>query len=108
MVKEYTVRDSSSVIFTFVSLPNGGQLLNKRIYSQGNFFPFEIGPTLKVLYCPQKHETHHKSCFVFVKMAEKHIQLTFSGSNMDGSFTMAILNSVRSLLEKNPTAADLG
>ena len=32
----------------------------------------------------------------------------FSGSNTNGSFTKAVLNSVLSPLEKNPIAADLG
>ena len=32
----------------------------------------------------------------------------FSGSNTDGSFTTAVLNSFLSPLEKNPIAADLG
>ena len=34
--------------------------------------------------------------------------VVFSGSNTDGLFTAAVLNSLLSALEQNPTAADLG
>ena len=36
------------------------------------------------------------------------IQQNFNGSNIDGSFTMDVLNLFSSPLEKNPIAADLG
>ena len=39
---------------------------------------------------------------------QKYIQKNFSGSNPDGSFTLAVSNSFLSPLEKNPIAADLG
>ena len=41
-------------------------------------------------------------------MAQMKILSDFSGSNTDGSFTMPVLNSSLSPLEKNPIAADLG
>ena len=36
------------------------------------------------------------------------VQWNFSGSNTDGSFTMAVSNSFLSPLEKKPVAADMG
>ena len=37
-----------------------------------------------------------------------YVQWNFNGSNTDGSFTTAVLNSFLSPLAQNPIAADLG
>ena len=42
------------------------------------------------------------NCNSIDHIAEDHIQQNFSGSNTDGSFTTAVSNLFKSLLEKIP------